>query len=524
MNSRVVIVLLFLAGVLAAITVHLTGRPAGVVAAGIAAGERVASFDVSALKAIRITRGGGGAGGGVVETLARVEGGDAWTVTGANKRVFALSGERINGFIRLLTQLRAIADAPATVVPDWEAQSTLVEIIDQSGGVLGLRVATRTIGGQCVVEVITKPSGTSGTGAAVPSGERRLAVVSDELNRVLISSALSWRQDLLIAQSVGEATRIELSSEVAGVGAAGSTTVKLTLGKVQSRWRVLEPVVAPADSAAVNRLLNLVQGLRIVHFFDDGAPGVEVSGLDRPQARLTVELPSRGGGETDRPQTITILIGASTDPTGKGIFAAVTDKVTAQTAVVAIDPTGMGGLKMDPSLYVSGIASTVPASDVGMLVLSNFAREKPIKLEFARTIDGWVERTPAAAGAATGGTGEMAQDPTRVKEILAVIELCCKVPAQSVKVAVIPGYEPIGKIELRTAGGDPLDEIELGRLSGIRGLVMKSKAIAATTSGGADVYRVYDAAPELLVRALGIEAGGAKASPAPRVAVPDANK
>jgi hypothetical protein len=92
---------------------------------------------------------------------------------------------------------------------------------------------------------------------------------------------------------------------------AKGATVKLARAPGQP-WRVVAPVEAPADPAAVQSLLDAVAGLRRLSRVAEAGTALAAYGLDRPRAKVTLSL--EGGGEesialgTDNPFDASVYV------------------------------------------------------------------------------------------------------------------------------------------------------------------------------------------------------------------------
>jgi Domain of unknown function (DUF4340) len=129
--------------------------------------------------------------------------------------------------------------------------------------------------------------------------------------------------------------------------AAGPTEVRLErVGPAASdkagqgpdiEWRIVKPIAARADTAAVDRLLEALAGLEKTRTLEKVSPAAV--GLDRPQAvvRLATADPKQRGGET------VLQLGAEV-PTGGSLIAAIAGKPEAYVVSDSI----LGDLRKPP--------------------------------------------------------------------------------------------------------------------------------------------------------------------------------
>lgn len=482
MSNRLVILALLLALLLGVVALVVLKTPrGGVESYGIVpVGERVVIFDPASITRITLQRPGE-----PQETLTRAKDGAQWTVrAGANGREWPLAPDRITGLIRLLQQARAIAEPVSGEANNLLSPNTL-ELFAGDTPVGRLETGTRYLAGQAL--------------ARFALGDRaspfRAAMISDEIARVLQGSALSWRETALLTGVMRDATSVTLSSPQSG-------KPPLTLSRLRGRWRVMAPVLAPADINAAGRLLSTLESLRAVKFVDetDAAP----TWLTQPQAIATIDLESRqsqGEQVASVTRQVTLKIGTIGDGAGKTVQATTDNGKT----IVILDAEALAGLTLDPAKYIAAQAAQTPAADIGRLQISTENKSPAFDVTFKRAPDGWVELK--------GDGTEVLQDKPRAAELGEILALLTQTSATSIRLAAPEGYRRVGAIRLLSLSGDPLEELELG-LAPLPGLIVHSPKTPAQS----EVWRVYSASTSLLERVFGISpspaAGNAPAPPA----------
>ncbi len=154
-------------------------------------------------------------------------------------------------------------------------------------------------------------------------------------------------------------------------GQAGSEEPReLVVERGDQGWRLVRPIQAPADSAAVSRLLAAARDAEAARTVEDSAAELSVFGLE--PARLTLELEL--AGRQDHPR---LMLG-STNPTATHIYAAASAdprKVLLLNSWVfqdldqpALELRDKRLLHLDPA-RVSGLELEGPAAPEGALAL-----------------------------------------------------------------------------------------------------------------------------------------------------------
>lgn len=151
----------------------------------------------------------------------------------------------------------------------------------------------------------------------------------------------------------------------------------IVLERHGSRWSLSRPVITPADTDAVGRLLSLMASLRFTSL--------------RPRPDALPVAP---------PLSVTIATFAGADETNAGlpvverlVFGAVKSGSPVMVArersgrVYELLPADLGAIPTDPTALVSPFGSSVPLHDVAAITIDFI--HPPITRRLRREIDGW---------------------------------------------------------------------------------------------------------------------------------------
>jgi hypothetical protein len=432
-------------------------KPAGG-ASGPAVGNLVLNFSPSAVRSIAVSPLNERA-----DTLTRADNatGDWLLRLGDSPRPvdWPVPGRAVEGLLLALSEARSVAASPRS--PDLGEKPTVATLSLADGTALTLRFAQRSLGGTGLLEIET------GAGNSV-------AVVDDRLHQMVRDRNIrQWRDRTAMPWARGEASRIRLEN----------TDRAIAFGRIGNRWSLREPVQAPADVPAVQRLLVTLAEAQIVEFVDDAtAPGVQ-TGLDSPNARVLVEI--------DRPEgppiRHTLDIGAAADARGERMFALIDGQRT-----VKIDARNLGQT-MDAAAYVWPHPTAVAQPDVGMIVMERLdaSRVPEDGRVFKRSLDRWIEIRDGSESPV------VEQELKELDETLAFLTGTgglSGAPRPTARLAEPEAYRPGARVSLRDLGGQPLEAVEVG-VSGV-------SALAIVRTG--PVYREYplDRLPRLIDRVM----------------------
>lgn len=514
MSTRVVLIWLAVAIILGGVAVYLfqrgssnTGASQGPV---YAAGERLVQFSPADLEQIEFK-----APDRTREVISRDPSTGGWKLaldkpTGAVSVPTAQTSvewpvveSRVQGFLQTLLDTQTVS-APAKDAAIGGAP-TVVRMRFKNGNAIQFNLSDRSLGGTGLVEVISESRviGAADQSGISEPGKPRLALIDDWFHRVCRTPGpRAWRDQTALAMSRADVSRIHLESPTPG----GLRT--LALGRVDGRWRLREPVVAPADRGAVTRLLGTLGEVTITNFLDDG-PGSTDTRLDKPAATVRLEYDLRSADGHSSVAKNELLIGGIAS-VGSGT-SAVSDKTYAQVdgqRIVMIDPKPLAGLAMDPGAYIWPYPTDTNAADVGTVLLE------------VRTPDGGsVDFAPATAGTPAAQTSNQRvfrrslerwvrinedgsegvlvdQSQAEVAALLAFLtgpggEAAGKGVASAATISVVQPtrFVPFGRITLLSIGAGELERIEIAESGS--GLI---------TLRTGEVYRTYpeDRLPVLL--------------------------
>ncbi|MGD9688302.1 MAG: DUF4340 domain-containing protein [Phycisphaerales bacterium] len=457
----------------------------------VPAGERLMELDPAAVRAIEVRA----APDRNVTRLERDTGSDEWRMTFGNATgsgpspSWRVEPNRVRDLLRVLSTVTAVGTAdPAAALGDNPVTARF-EL--QPAGEITLRLTARVLGGQGLVEITSPPANVPraaaasapASGSAAPADQTvtRQAVIAATIHALFQPEALrTWRDRSIFPGALAETSRVRLVARALAPSAEATPPGErvIALSKVQGQWAVIEPLAAPAEPAAVQALLTALESLSVAKFHDE-RPAASATGLEQPVARVVLE--------SDRAPSREMVIGAPADAPGRLRFASTDDAAT----VISVESQPLAQLQTDPTLYIRRAASAVAAPDIGLLMFvattpdgSSIPGRTGPSMGFLRRIDGWVELRP-------DGT-QVLQDPTRSDAINAFLRFVSSEPAAAVSLSPPTGYQTIGALDLRTAGDQPLDRMEIGRFAATGVAIRRG-----------DVYRTYGTIPDLLKAALG---------------------
>lgn len=490
MSIKTTIVWLLVAIALGAAALLMLNRSGGGGGAGTpAVGQPIMNFDAGALRSVRIEHADGsreavehGADGWRmrVKVAGRADGAGDWPVP----------SNRIESLARLMLDARV--RAAATKGDSLGDQPTVVTLTFEEGLPIVVKLADRSIAGTALVEVerMGKP------------GETLRAKVDDQLHGLFRGGApREWRDRTALPAAGLEASRIRLSNSAGDM---------ISLGRVQGQWSLREPVAAPANPAAVQRLMGLLAGIKVADFMDGG--GGSAGAAFTPGATVLIEHDRReltGGASPSeaearvKTESHTLEIGGPADSSGARLLARI-DKAR----MVVIDARSVAELRLDAALFAWPHPTRLSPSEIGTIVLKRTVSSAGEEggTAYRRDLDKWMHRTSA-------GETMLAGEDVRVVDSL--LELLTGVKAEARSGAGVPaspdadvavveprGYAGSGQVVLLSLAGSPLETVEVGRTIAGR-LVLKTGA----------VYRSYpiDRVPIALV---------ALVAPEPAVASP----
>ncbi|HMN39512.1 MAG TPA: hypothetical protein PKE29_01615 [Phycisphaerales bacterium] len=348
MSTKAVIVWLFLAVVLGIAVVLLVLRPEGVLAPvqpgqSVAVGTRllefspgdvrritVESFSDGLLQTIEPAPKGKGPFGADADWLLRTQ-----PISGSHSasrpaEPWPLESARIQGLLRLLAEVRAVAPASGDATLGNKPTRVTIQLREATST---WTLAERTLGGTGLVEI------------AGPGPGARRAVVRDDLHRVFNDPGpRAWRSTFPLAGITPDASRVRLDS----------LSHHLAVSKIDGKWNLIEPAAAPGDPAAIQSLIAELGRVQIVDFFDvpSEASAAEV---DTPTATIRIEADRRTIEASEPEPTVStdsveLTIGGAAGSASPTAPPRVFGSINHQRPVL-LDGRSVG-ITVDPAAYV----------------------------------------------------------------------------------------------------------------------------------------------------------------------------
>ncbi|MFM9996774.1 MAG: hypothetical protein ACKVU4_13355 [Phycisphaerales bacterium] len=388
---------------------------------------------------------------GTIERTEAVGDGSVWQVlyrpAGSDaSHAWPASPTQVRSAMRILSTLAPIAVAQPGAEPD--ADGVAVELLLDDGTTRAMKLGSRMLSGRVLVE-LTDP------GPLRPDLKGKVYWTDGAISQMLVATGLrAWRETTVFPNLGREASRVKLTG-------AGGTIV---LARVGGAWAMREPVAAPADERAVVMLLNALAAMRVTDFGDGDRGLPEPTGNLPPLASLVVESDAReaaGDGFVTRTSIheaeFAAVVGLAGDQVlvrtrrrsetrgagGAPEVAAATE--SAFTTTLA----GVAAIPSSPEALVARASCRTRAGDAGGLLI----RRGSIERTLARTIDGWAESKHG---------GERVPLPKEDADAAnALVKFLCEAPADAVRLAQPEGWKAAWAIELRTLGGEPLEQTEI---------------------------------------------------------------
>lgn len=427
MSARPVIVLLLMALALAMVTFFVVRQPVGGASSSTALqpGDKLVAFAASDVRKIAVG----------AESITRGDDG-RWTWTSAAGKSYGLDGQRVAAFLRLLADSRSMAAANAGETIPTEPAPVTLEITSGDAASTKLTFAARALGGRVLVQT--------------PSG---LTMASDELLRVLTSPGPSaWRPTKPLSEAVAAVSGVTIRSSRSG-------SEPMSVRRASGRWVVDAPVRAPADQAAVSRLIAALDGVEVARFADDVTPAQ--AGLEKPgDAVASFEIARTGGGNASGPATL--LLGNPADATGASLFAMVSGGVANAGSVFVVDGVKLAGLRVDARDLIHKSLSTQQEADVAGLRIS---AGKGSVVRLMREGSAWTEQMGDPPFAAESKPIKL--DPARSEATAAILSFLLTKTADAgttssgVDIRTEPSAPVIGSIALLEPMGNAIETIEI---------------------------------------------------------------
>ncbi len=270
-----------------------------------------------------------------------------------------VAGAQVRGMLTILHNLVPVSQAPDETLGD-DALKVWIRLND--GAVHTLRFDTRSIGGRRLVQ----------------AGDASPVYLDQPVYEALTSPGpMGWRESNLL-QSIGaDVSRLTIES------AQG----KLKLARVRNVWRLREPVRAPADPDAIDRLLKALSALTVLRWVDNPSERADADVENFPSAlRFTIERDRRTvdkAGESKVETDIQLFtVGGKANVAGNERYVML--GADGQAATIAANQ--LLAIEVDPAGYASRTAINVDRSQIGSIEITP-PGDKTATV--TRTLDGW---------------------------------------------------------------------------------------------------------------------------------------
>lgn len=429
-------------------------------------------FKPSAARHLQVTRPNH-----AMEIAERIGDGSDWSIAcrapGSDATIgWPASPTPVRAGLRILSTLTPIAEADRGTVLDADAAS--VEIGLDGGSHRSFRLGSRPLSGRVLLELVEP-------GSDRPEMKGRVFWVEADIARVLTDTGLlAWRERAAFPGLAADVARITMT------GDAG----RLALARVGGRWALREPVSAPADEQAVRTLLASLAAMQIKDFGENGIP--ESAGAPPPLGSIALETDQRepeGDSFLTRTSTRRIEFARVAGLAGDQVLVRLWPTTRTRHADGRVEDSAagnyaytvsledVGALVGAPDTYLSRIAATTPAADVGRVVIRGVGVGGGSARTLVRTIDGWSEPRPDGTPVPLS-----AEDRSGVE---ALLTLLCETHAEEATLRRPEGWSGAWTVDLQSLGGDPLDTVEIGLFQGASG--------AATVAHTPPVWRSFSA-------------------------------
>jgi|GEM_PF-4182589 len=354
---------------------------------------------------------------------------------------------------RIRTALRALAQRDVQPITDTNATlgdaPLRMTLTLASGATTQLAIASQAVGGQRLARV----------------GDR-IGLIADELHQLFTQPGpRGWRSRVALASAGAETSGVTIERD----------SVRVELRRMQSHWRLVSPVTAPALDAMARSIVTELAKAQVESFEDDpSSEDLAVARLDAPSAVIRVERdvrePNTDGSVASRVVASVLTLGAPADLAGRTRFARVDND---SPLLIITDNGALGALSADPLRYISRSAASRQPENVGMVLVKNERGQAG----FRRDASGWSHLEPDG--------GATPADSAPIDDFLTFLSGRL---ARSVSIATPDGFHAQGQATLFNFADGPLEIVEFG-FDGAGSLTLRT----------GDIYRAYDGpAPALL--------------------------
>jgi hypothetical protein len=400
------------------------------------------AFDPARATEVRVKNLGAGER---TERIARLAGASwnvHWDDVDGGEAVWPAAASQVRGALRILSTLEMRAAESGLRV---EAPAADVRVVLDDGSERRLLLSGRALAGRVLAE------------AGSAEATLQAVWIQKDVLEMLVgppgaAGPRAWRDPSAVPGIGGEVSRAVLQS---GSGAASGT---LSIGRVQGRWAVREPVSEVAEPEAIARLFSSLSGVRVVDFLDSPTATAQRTGLsaeEQPTAVLALESDLRNAdGSSGGVMRLTVAVGQTADLAGQHVFAQVRQELVGRAGievmferVVVVAGEGLASIVMDPAAYVSRRTFATPAADVGAVLL----QFGDVERRYERTLDGW--RLKAEEGLTPLNRGDE-------EGITALLNLVMQAPAAHVRLTEVVTAADVS-VEITTLGGSPIGAVML---------------------------------------------------------------
>ncbi|HLP84328.1 MAG TPA: DUF4340 domain-containing protein [Phycisphaerales bacterium] len=429
--------------------------------------DAVATLDTTTIREVSVTPAGAREPS---TTITRDDALDVWLLR-ENGRVWPAGDAQVRGLLRLVSQLTRQPVDSATTAPSG---ATVVKL-KRDGEAIVLHIAPTAVGGRVAV---------------FEEGSKITRLAEAGLATLFTRDSLAaWRSQQPVATLSGQPARVV-------VDASGR---RLELARLQERWTLTTPVVAPAERARVDALLQGVARLTATRILDD-ATTRENTGLDSPTAvvRVVTNVPAPVAGGAARVIEQELTLGAASDASGNAFFASVIAKdgssVLWGPQIMTVSRDAMTSLVADSTSYIALRATQVPAPDVGSILLARCdscvtaAKLEPVTKPAAN--DAILTRREQGWNMTRGTASAQAASSVQAAFAISTLRQLCETPADKVLTSAPAGVTSVATITLRSIAGAPLDVVAVGEIADA-GTDAQGKKVSGVVVRSGTVYRLF---------------------------------
>lgn len=411
MSSRAVLIAVVVAlGLLVVAYLVTTGPGSG----GASATEPILSFDPGALEAVTHT-----APDGTVRRIQRTEQG-GWMWSSGDASWPAIFPSRAQAAITTLANLTPSGEARrAESVPE-NSHTITIETADAEPRTL--RFSADSLGGLALAQADDGP----------------VVRIDTTVVQPFIDPGLdSWRINTALPD-LFDASRISLSSEEAPI----------MLARTQGTWRIVSPISARAEPAAVQALKDSLSRITIQRFLPADSSTRSDRGTASPQMTISLERDQRSpDASADVPVRTTswgLRIGDAANADGSVLYA---DPIPDRGLVFHVNAAGVRAVSTSPRNYLALTATGVLPADVFGVRIRNLDGVTT----YRRELDDWKRITP-------DGVSER----TESAPLERLLSFLAATPGEPEPARADDDLHTLARIELQNLAGERIDLLSAG--------------------------------------------------------------